>query len=151
MARVSVSSCNPQTSSRIDLRETTRPWLRMRWRSSSASIRVSWMVFPFTRNSSFSKSMVRPSNENASYTASTVESGDGEAIFAGQHYVEYDCVEIRMLAGCGDPQEQIQRAFAITDDGDGVALGFQVKLQTLGQVSLVFDNQDTTHADARTT
>src|SRR6266478_5106248 len=66
MARVSVSSCNPHTSSRIALRETTRPSLFTRYRSSSASITVRWIVFPSVRNSSSSKSIVLPPKLNMS-------------------------------------------------------------------------------------
>src|SRR5580698_1645773 len=71
MARVSVSSCRPQTSSRMDLRETVRPLLRIRWRSSFASIRVSWMVVPLTRSSSVPKSMVLPLKEKTSESTAT--------------------------------------------------------------------------------
>src|SRR6185437_13948477 len=43
IARVSVSSCKPQTSSKIDLRDTTLPILRTRWRNNPASIHLTEM------------------------------------------------------------------------------------------------------------
>src|ERR1019366_2155399 len=80
MARVSVSSCNPQTSSKIDLRETTRPSLRTRYRSSSASITVRWIVFPSVRSSRSPKSIDLPAKLNVSPPASRSPNGAGRAL-----------------------------------------------------------------------
>src|SRR5580700_804389 len=77
MARVSVSSCRPQTSSRMDLRETVRPLLRIRWRRSFASISVSWMTVSSTRNSSVPKSIVLPLNENTSASGAELAAEPG--------------------------------------------------------------------------
>src|SRR5271157_4093702 len=64
MARVSVSSCSPHTSSRICLRETTRPSLRTKCRNNSDSISVKWITLSAVRSSRTPKSIVFPLKEN---------------------------------------------------------------------------------------
>src|SRR4051812_19153507 len=56
-----------------------------------------------------------------------------------KHDIKHDSV-IGLLA------EHLQRAFAITGDGDLVAFGFKVEAQAIGQVLFIFDNKDVAHA-----
>src|SRR5579883_2343161 len=77
IARVSVSSLRSQTCSRIDLRETTRPALRIRCRNSSASISVSWIVPRRVRNSSVEKSIDLPSKRKTSSGPTSAAAGGG--------------------------------------------------------------------------
>ncbi len=64
---------------------------------------------------------------------------DGEAVLAGQHHVEHDGVVARSIA-----EQAIERLLAVAVDLDLVAFGFEVEAQPVGEVRLVFDDQDRT-------
>jgi hypothetical protein len=70
--------------------------------------------------------------------------GDGKAVLAGQHDVEQDGLESRFLFRCGFERrvKAGQGCFAVDGYGDIVALGLQVEEQNIGEVLLVFDDQN---------
>ena len=65
---------------------------------------------------------------------------DGEAVLAGQHHVEHDGVVARAIR-----QQAIERLLAVAVDVHLVAFGFEVEAQAVGEVRLVFDDQDAAH------
>ena len=66
--------------------------------------------------------------------------GDGEAVLAGQHHVEDDDVEDAALV-----EQQVERLLAVGRDDGLVAFGLEVEAQAVGDVLLVFDDQDAAH------
>src|SRR5271156_2229700 len=84
----------------------------------------------------------RGENQNGNVIVSFAQGGDdGETVFAGEHYVQHDDVEFFVL---GD--EAIEGGFAVAGNFDGVAFGFEVEAQALGEVRFVFDHQHAAHA-----
>ncbi len=62
---------------------------------------------------------------------------NSEAIFAGKHHVKYEQIKWNMLL-----EHEIERSLAVARDAGGVALGFEIKLQTPRKVFFVFHQQD---------
>ena len=64
----------------------------------------------------------------------------GEAVLAGKHYVQHQCVEIFVAF-----QETIERIFAIAHNLDGIALLLQIETEPLRQVGFIFHYEDPAH------
>ena len=69
---------------------------------------------------------------------------DGEAVFARQHHVEDHDVEDAPLF-----QQEIERLLAVCRDDRLMAFGLEIELEAVGDVLLVFDDQDSTHVVSR--
>ena len=67
-----------------------------------------------------------------------------EAVLARQHHVEDHRVVARSI---GEQPRQRLRAVAV--DVYGVALGFEIEAEAVGEVRLVLDDQDAAHARRR--
>ena len=65
---------------------------------------------------------------------------DLKAVASRQHHVEHDRV-IRRAIG----EQAIERGLAVAIDVNRVALGLEVEPQAIGQVCLVFNDQDAAH------